>query len=295
MRRLLFLIPAFILCVQGLDAQIKHHFRLPDDLREVSGLALIDEDKLIWHNDSNHDPILYITDGEGKLLNALNYPGLPSTDWEDLADSPSGDLFIGNFGNNCHCRTDLAVYVLSETAASPIDSINFHYPDQTDFPPKKKWRNFNMEAMFWYKDSLHLFSKNELDDGNFYSKHYVIPAQPGTYQAILRDSILLKNRVVSGAAISPDQQSFVLLGLKFKKLLGFIPSSKATIFVFPDFDENDFFGTEPIKKGIRPYLYALQYEAIDYIDEETLVVGSEKTSVVPPKAKRIKLGKRFFR
>jgi len=279
----------------GLKAQIKHHFKLPDELSEVSGLALISEDKLIWHNDSNHDPILYITDGEGKLLNSLHYPALPSTDWEDLADSPEGDLFIGNFGNNCHCRQDLAIYILSESAAHPIDSINFHYPDQMAFPPKKKWRNFNMEAMFWYKDSLHLFSKNDLDHGNYYSKHYVIPARPGTYKAILRDSIDLRNRVVSGGAISPDQRSFVLLGLKFRKFLGFIPTSRGTIFVFPDFDENGFFKKKPLRKGIRPYIYALQYEAIDYIDEETLVVGSEKTSIIPQKAKRIKLGKRFFR
>ena len=54
------------------DAQVKSHFRLPPALNEVSGLVINNEGKFIWHNDSDHDPILYFTDGEGKLLGVVS-------------------------------------------------------------------------------------------------------------------------------------------------------------------------------------------------------------------------------
>ncbi|MBK7408479.1 MAG: hypothetical protein IPJ40_10715 [Saprospirales bacterium] len=104
-----------------------------------------------------------------------------------------------------------------------------------------------------------------------------------------------EKRFVSGAAISPGEDKVALLSLRFQRILGFIPFSRVTIFVFSDFHGSDFLHGDMKRRGIRPYLYALQYEAIDFVDEETLVVGSEKTSIIPAKAKRLKLGKRFFK
>ncbi|MBK8489757.1 MAG: hypothetical protein IPL49_02345 [Saprospirales bacterium] len=283
-----------VLCTASLGAQVKYHFKLPRELREASGLVILNDGSFVWHNDSNNEPALYITDGKGNLLNTILYP-LPNTDWEDITKSPSDDLFIGNFGNNCHCRQDLAIYLLSDPMTNSIDSINFQLPDQQAFPPSEKWRNFDMEAMFWFQDSLHLFSKNNAKKGNSYAKHYVLPAQPGQYAAELRDSVFLKKRFVSGAAISPGEDKVALLSLRFQRILGFIPFSRVTIFVFSDFHGSDFLHGDMKRRGIRPYLYALQYEAIDFVDEETLVVGSEKTSIIPAKAKRLKLGKRFFK
>ena len=292
--RIIFSLLLFGCLTPALQAQVKHHFKLPRPLREASGLVILDDGSFVWHNDSDNDPFLYVTDGEGKLLNTLEYP-LPNTDWEDITQSDSGDLYIGNFGNNCQCRTDLAIYVLSDPMTNSIDSINFLFPDQQDFPPGEKWRNFDMEAMFWHQDSLHLFSKNNSKKGNSYTKHYVLPAEPGQYAAELRDSIYLKNRFISGAAISPDNEKVVLLGLRYHKILGFIPVSRATIFVFSDFQGSQFLDGNLKKRGIRPYIYALQYEAIDFWNKKTLVVGSEKTAAIPAKAKRIKLGKKFFK
>lgn len=292
--RITFLFLVLSCWASNLDAQVKHHFKLPKQLREASGLVILEDGSFLWHNDSGNGPFLYVTDGKGNLLNSLEYP-LPATDWEDITRSDSGDIYVGNFGNNCQCRTDLAIYVLSDPTTNSIDSINYFMPDQQAFPPGEKWRNFDMEAMFWYQDSLHLFSKNNSIKGNSFTKHYVLPAVPGQYAAELRDSIYLKNRFISGAAISPDKDKVVLLGLRYVKFLGFIPVSRATIFVFSNFEGSQFLKGDLTKRGIRPYLYALQYEAIDFWDKETLVVGSEKTAIIPAKAKRIKLGKKFFK
>lgn len=279
----------------ALDAQVRRQFRLPKAVSEASGLAILDGPSFFWHNDSNNEPNLYVTDGKGDLQLTLPLPTLPDTDWEDLARDPADRIYIGNFGNNCHCRKDLAIYIVSDPVTQMIDSINFSLPDQQSFPPGEKWRNYDIEAMFWFSDSLHLFSKNYSKKGNEYTKHYVLPAQPGQYVAELRDSIRLKRRFISAAAISPDEQQIALLGLRDYRFLGMLAYAQSTIFVFSDFEESGFLKGEIKKKRIRPYLYALQYEALDYYDRETLIVGSEKTSIIPAKAKRLKLGKRFFR
>lgn len=291
------LFPILILALtwsSSLGAQVKRQFRLPREVREASGLAILPGPSFIWHNDSGNDPNLYITDGKGELLQTLEYPGLPNTDWEDLAVDDTGRIYIGNFGNNCHCRKDLSIYIIFDPAANHVDSINFSYPDQQNFPPGRQWRNFDMEAMIWYQDSLHLFSKNFSKKGNDYTKHYVLPAQPGQYVAELRDSFQLPRRFVSAAAISPDQQRVALLSLRFQLILGLFPYSQSTIFVFSDFQPGRFFKGEMRRKSVRPYLYALQNEAIDFLDDETLIVGSEKTATIPAKAKKFRLGKRFF-
>ncbi|MFZ2899087.1 MAG: hypothetical protein WA004_10715 [Saprospiraceae bacterium] len=291
------LLPILILALawsSALDAQVKRQFRLPREVSEASGLAILPGPSFVWHNDSDNAPNLYITDGKGELLQTLEYPELPGTDWEDLAVDDAGRIYIGNFGNNCHCREDLSIYIISDPVTNHIDSINFSYPDQQHFPPGEQWRNFDMEAMIWYQDSLHLFSKNFSKKGNDYTKHYVLPAQPGQYVAELRDSFQLPRRFVSAAAISPDKERIALLSLRFQLTLGFFPSSKSTIFVFSNFQPGHFFKGEMRKKSVRPYLFALQNEAIDFLDDETLIVGSEKTAIIPAKAKKFRLGRRFF-
>jgi hypothetical protein len=276
----------------ALPAQIKRNFNLPKELSEASGLAIIAPDTLVWHNDSGNDPVLYFTNGRGDLIKTLSFPELPPTDWEDLARSSAGDLYIGNFGNNCHCRDDLAIYILSD---SGIDSINFVLPDQKAFPLGEAWRNFDLEAMIWFQDSLHLFSKNlGRNKGTHYAKHYVLPAQPGQYVAELRDSVKLKNRFVSAAAISPDQQMVALLSLRYDRLLGFIPYTKSSVFTFTGFSGSNFVAGAMKKKSVRPHLFALQYEALDFADRETLVVGCEKTWFIKARGKRISLGKKHF-
>jgi hypothetical protein len=292
--RTTFLLISFICATSLLQAQVKRSFRLPKEISEASGLVILDKNTLGWHNDSGNEPILYFTDERGKQLEKRSFPNLPDTDWEDITASPDKRLFIGNFGNNCNCRKDLAIYIVSDPMTHHIDSINFQLPDQTNFPPKEAYRNFDLEALFWHRDSLHLFTKNIGEKGNDYTKHYVLPDQPGQYVAELRDSIELKRRFISAAALSPDGERVALLGLRYWRVFGFIPVTRATVFVFSDFEDGRYLEGEMLKRGIRPYIYALQYEALDFYDDKTLVVGSEKTLFIRAKAKRLRLGKRFF-
>ena len=263
-------------------------FRLPDELKEVSGLYYAGPDSLWWHNDSGDEARLFLTDSTGGLRGILPVPGAENVDWEDLTADDEGNLYVGDFGNNANRRRRLRIYRY-QPESGRLDSILYTYPDQREFPPPPERANFDMEAFFWYRDSLHLFSKNRLQKGDYYTKHYVLPAAPGHYVADLRDSLYLKKRVVTGAAVSPDGRRITLLTYWYKLILGIIPVTRTTVFWLEDFPEHEFLrGTlkgQKVPKGLAP----TQYEAIDFIGAGNVMAASEKTVFFRQQARRLQL------
>lgn len=277
-----------ILCLAQSAEELPKKFVLPPDLQEVSGLYRASLDSLWWHNDSGDQPRLFVTDRCGYIKHVVHLPQLHSRDWEDITADDSGNIYIGDFGNNSNSRKDLRIYIYNPQEQT-LDSILFSYPDQTQFPPPREHANFDMEAFFWHQDSLHLFSKNRLNVGNFYTKHYVLSAQPGEQEVFLQDSINLKNRVVTAAAISPDGQTVALLAYNFKRVLGFIPVSAASVFTFQNFRGTDFFKGKFNRQKIPAFLLATQYESLDFVNADTIYVASEQTVFIKPKAKLMQL------
>ncbi len=272
----------------------KKCIRLPNYLNEVSGLYIEVPGKMWWHNDGGSNPVLYQTDGRGNLLREIKLNTIKNKDWEDITSDDDGRIYIGDFGNNLNQRQDLKIYIY-DSDKDQIDSISFTYPDQKYFPPTKENWNFNMEGFFWFQDSLHLFSKNRLQVGNYFTKHYVLPARPGNYEAILVDSIYLKNRVVTGAAISRDKKTVGLIAYTYKKVLGFIPWSAASIYLIRDFSGSRFLQGNIYKKKAPGFILATQMESIDFLNDKTLYIASEKTKFIKQKAKRVRLKKRHFK
>ena len=268
-------------------------FRLPALLPEVSGLYLQSPDSLWWHNDSGGLPTLYCTDARGRLLDTLRLAA-HNRDWEDLTADDAGNFYIGDFGNNSNARRDLQIYIYNPTRGQ-LDSIQFSWPDQSAFPPPEAQRNFDAEGFFWFRDSLHLFSKDHYRYGHSLTKHYVLPARPGPQRALLRDSLVLPRRVVTAAAISPDGQTVALLSYTFRKILGFIPWSAATIFYFRDFEGSHFLQGKRYRRRAPSFLLATQFESLDFLDNRRVYIASEKTLHIRQKAKRVKLRKRHFR
>ena len=269
-------------------------FKLPDLLQEVSGLYLESTNRYWWHNDSGSAPQLYLTNNKGKLKDTILLASIQNIDWEDITHDTLGNIYIGDFGNNINKRKDLRIYIYNPRSKK-IETIEFEYPDQKEFPPKPSEQNFDMEAFFWFQDSLHLFSKNRMLHGNYHTKHYVLPAKGGKYIAELRNEMNLKNRVVTAAAISPDGKTVALVAYNIKKVLGFLPWSSASIFFIRNFEGNDFLKGTVYKKRAPGFLWATQLEALDFLDDQTIYIASEKTKFIKPKAKRVKLKRRFFK
>lgn len=287
--RYLFVFICFSLFLHFANAQTKipRKIKLPTELSEASGLYHAAPDSLWWHNDSGDQPRLVLTDAKGQLkkqvlLNAQN------KDWEDITADNQGNIYIGDFGNNLNKRTDLRIYIY-RLDTETLDSILFHYPDQQAFPPAPAQCNFDMEAFFWQQDTLHLFSKNRLLQGNYYTKHYILPARPGTFTATLQDSIYLKKRVVTAAAISKDGQTMVLLAYFFKKCLNLIPITRTTVYTFQKEERKPFLQGKMRKKRVGKFLIPTQYECLDFIDPQTVYIASERTPLFKQQAKRVRL------
>lgn len=283
---LLLVLPSLLLSQNFLSNK---KFKLPKEITETSGLFAKSADSLLWLNDSGNAPELYRTNTAGDLLEKIPIPNSQNRDWEDLTADRQGRIFIGDFGNNANRRQDLCIYIWEEEKGA-LDSIRFRYPDQEAFPPAsvEDW-TFDMEGFFYHQDSLHLFSKDKTREHSFITKHYVLPAQPGTYTATLKRRIELPKRVVTGAAISPDGRAVVLLAYRFKMVLGIFPLTPADIFLFQNYTGNDFLAGEMTRvKGVRCF-WPTQYEAIDFINTGQVLIGSERTPLYHQKAKRISI------
>ncbi len=225
-------------------------------------------------NDSHNPSDLFRFDPiEGKILEVRHLP-VQNFDWEDLSHDTEGNLYIGDFGSNYNKRKNLRIFRYNPSTGA-LDSILFRYPDQTAFPPARveDW-NFNCEALVYYQDSLHIFSKNSFK-GNFYTKHYVLPAKPGEYVAELRDSIRLKNRVVTGAAISQDQKTFVLTGYIIGKHFGFLPFTRASAMYFTEFTGSHFLQGNQQWKRLPKCLISRQFESITQWENDVWIAANE--------------------
>lgn len=192
--------------------RVARRARLPAPIRESSGLALGDSAGLVWtHGDGGTPATLYQASLAGRLRGTLPLAPLVNHDWEELARDPAGRFYVGDIGNNRNDRRDLAIYRVAVGAAGRprVDTIAFRYPDQAAFPPAPAGRHFDCEAMLFYNDSLHLFTK---DRSRWHrTRYYVVPARPGRHVAVLRDSLRLRT-LVTGAALSPDGHRVALLG-----------------------------------------------------------------------------------
>ncbi|MCB0635774.1 MAG: hypothetical protein KDC54_04120 [Lewinella sp.] len=259
------------------QAERPGRFRLPTELKEVSGLVFAAPDSLWWHNDSGNAPTLYLTDGEGRLRRSLDLPQLRNIDWEDLTTDDAGNLYVGDFGDNRRQRTNLHVYRIDPVTGA-ADSIEFYYSDE---------RHYDVEAFFWHRDSLHLFTKHRLQSGWLSTHHFVLPASPGAQVAVWRDSLALRKRVVTGAAIEPATGEVVLVAYYFKRWLGFLPWSSASVFVLDDYPEGHYLRGEVRRKRIS-CLLATQYESVDFANEGYLLVASEQTVFIRPRAKPVR-------
>lgn len=229
----------------------------------------------VWMlNDSHNPPDLFKYDPvQGKILEVRHLP-VQNFDWEDLTCDPAGNLYIGDFGNNYNKRRNLRIFIYNPKSGA-LDSIQFSYPDQTAFPPARRedW-NFNMEAFVFFQDSLHLFSKNDFK-GKGISKHYVLPTKPGTYVAELRDSIRIKHRVVTGAALSRDGKTFALTAYIIGKRLGFIPYTRANAYFYEDFKDNHFFSGKRHKIRLPKFFISRQFESITQWNGNLWLVANE--------------------
>lgn len=238
--------------------------QLPLIANESSGIVKAGPNSFWTHNDSGGQPDLYEFDSSGTLLRTLTLSGGFNVDWEELAMDSSGNIYIGDFGNNFNFRQELKIFKIPPPATiignqiTTYDTIWFHYEDQTQFPPPLSQWNYDLEAMTIIHDSIYLFTKNRTNPPTGYSRVYSLPTTGGNYAARLRDSIFtgtgtIDHFGITGAASNSDGSTLVLISnLRIWILNGFnLPYfSQGTIqafeFAVPSAKEAVTFGNDSV-------------------------------------------------
>lgn len=237
---------------------------------ETSGLEYTSRKTLWTLNDSGSEPVLYQIGVNGSIIRTLRISNTKNIDWEELAQDEEGNFYIGDFGNNSHKRENLRIIKISNPDFITSDNvkaeiIDFKYSDQVEFPPPSSEKNFDMEAMIVFGDSIFLFSKNWTNPFNGYTKLYRLPKSAGKYTAELIDSFYAgsgsKYRFwITAADISHDNKYLVLL-------------SSDRLWIFYDFIGSDFFSGKfkMIKMSSNS-----QKEAICFISNYEIYITDER-------------------
>ena len=97
---------------------------------------------VLWtFNDSGNDPILFATDTLGRDLGSFRVTGAGNEDWEAIRLGPCGRrrcLFIGDIGDNTDSRRDVVIYRVLEpraprratrSATERAVALHVRYPD----------------------------------------------------------------------------------------------------------------------------------------------------------------------
>lgn len=245
--------------------------------RESSGVAVSRQyPGILWtHNDSGDGPYLMVTNLRGQYLGRYRVRGAENRDWEDLALAPCAPaedleesitcLYIADTGNNRSRDHELNLYLVPE-------------PDPNDEPEDEDRRTeksieieldlpgdpVDIEAMAVSPErQVYFFSKGR--EGRIFA-YYLEPSEllEDKAEAQLLDGLdiapsRMVGRLVTGAAISPSGNRLAIRTYTEVYLYRFGPRRSL------------------VREGPPCWIGALepQGEAIDFLDEATLVLTSE--------------------
>jgi len=92
-----------------------------DDTRltEVSGVQRsgLSDSVYYVHNDSDNEPVVFVTDAEASVVGTIRISGIQATDWEAIAGARLNGvahIVIADIGNNDLQRNDLRLQVVEE-------------------------------------------------------------------------------------------------------------------------------------------------------------------------------------
>jgi hypothetical protein len=256
---------------------------LSDVLTENSGLTFFNN-SIYNINDGGNSTFLNELAQDGSILRNIYLDSMQNVDWEGITQSET-EFFIGDFGNNAGSRTNLKVYRINKDEVLQNDTVSssciqFYYPDQTNFVNQSNNHNFDCEAMIFYHDSIHLFTKGW---ANLYTKHYIIPLNGGDSVAAIFSDSLFVDGLITDASIDSQTGKLVLLGYKNNG------SNFYTSFVYLLFDypNNQFFKGNKRRIEIGNMLTLSQTEGITWKDQNSGYISSEKITssflTIPPK------------
>ncbi|HEX8329834.1 MAG TPA: hypothetical protein VF629_20015 [Hymenobacter sp.] len=205
--------------------------------------------------DNGNSATLYLINDGGKVASEISI-NAKNHDWESMTRNPQGMYFIGDCGNNNSDRRNLRILRVDPAQPQQVGTIAFTYPDQTEFPPKKKGRNFDCEATLWHDANIWLFTKDQQEQT---SNVYTVPDQSGTHTAKRVTSLAIPGQVTD-AALSPSGRRLVLL-------------ARGALFTLDGGSWEEILKATPKQVELTG---AGQTEGVAFKDENTLLISTEQ-------------------
>ena len=259
-------------CQQQSNDDLKTLYSLPKKLKEVSGITYLPESNLLYTLEDRGNPNkIYALNAEGEIEKTITITNAENIDWEDITKDKDNNLYIGDFGNNDNKRQDLCIYKINNNELNKENAlseykISFSYPEQKDFPPKKKEMFYDVEGFFEHQNYFYLFTKNRSKGFDGTAFIYKIPNAAGTQKATkigeFKTCDNYNHCVLTSASISPDGKKIVVL-------------SHDKIVLFENFQGDSF------HKGTQTQInlnHFSQKESVVFKDNNTLLIADEKTS-----------------
>ena len=253
--------------------QLRKISKLPSQLSETSGIVFIEGFKFWSHNDSGNEPAIFEIDTFGNILRKIFIKNVVNTDWEDITSDEDSNIYIGDFGNNSNNRKDLKIFKIENPNNYTQDSVNaeiieFYYSNQSEFPPSENQKNFDAEAMIYFKSNIYIFTKNYTNPFTGYTYMYKLPSKAGKFKAELIDSFKTGEGLkelwwVTSASISQDKKKLVLL-------------SSDKLFVFYDFEKENFFKGKSMTFDLG---FISQKEAVSFINNIDFYITDEYNQI----------------
>ena len=245
---------------------------LPESVKESSGLLLYNNQYWTF-NDSGNDACIYALDKQNhEVIQRICIKNAQNIDWEAIC-ADSNFIYLGDIGNNFGSRSLLNIYRLKKVdipkkgnAEVFADVISFSYKN-FKAPKTKEYSEFDAEAMICVNDTLLIFSKNWKKP---FCEIYKIPASPGHYEIVPFSQFCIDGQVTD-ATYHSLSSSLVLIG--YAEYVPFI-------LYFKKFEHSNCKYKSKKRKNY-PTKYGLQLEASCFIDEGTIIVGSEYNVYTP--------------
>ena len=257
---------------------------LPKEIKEASACEISKASPLIWTIEDNHNKnVLFGFNEKGELIKQITVTNVENNDWEDLTSDDEGNIYIGDFGNNDNDRENLAIYKIN---ASDLDKseakaqfiVQFYYPEQTEFPPKKKDRIFDVESFFIYKNKFFLFTKNRSSKFDGTTVLYEVENNP--LQRLPAKKIgsfvtceQFNHCAVTSADISPDKSKVAIL-------------SSDKVWIFTNWKDDNFFSGDVEKIELNHHT---QKEGLCFKDDNTILMTDEGDKKVTGNLYQLKL------
>lgn len=214
---------------------------LPAALAENSGLIFTSGQLWTFNDGGNSASIYRINQSSGAIEQTINILNATNVDWEAIT-ADDQFIFIGDFGNNVNGnRTDLRIYRLSKAGITADATINltaelidFNYEDQVIQNPVTNGANntaFDCEAFFVKNDTLHLFTKDWINE---FTRHYMLPITPGTHVAKPHEQFQVDLMVTDASISNLNDDEIVLVGYRKNQV-------DLAMWVLYDYPGNNFF------------------------------------------------------